>query len=79
MRQTMSPDDVAESVVALCTDAARLMSGSVVAADGAGVFAFCGRFITLSAEQALAGGAGVDPSAGAAPSVVRGTMPPASR
>jgi enoyl-[acyl-carrier protein] reductase III len=77
MRQTMSPDDVAESVVALCTDAARLMSGSVVAADGAGVFAFCGRFITLSAEQALAGGAGVDP-AGAAPSVVRRTTPPAS-
>lgn len=79
MRQTMSPDDVAESVVALCTDAARLMSGSVVAADGAGVFAFCGRFITLSAEQALAGGAGVEDTAGAgaAPSVVRGT-PPAS-
>lgn len=78
MRQTMSPDDVAESVVALCTDAARLMSGSVVAADGAGVFAFCGRFITLSAEQALARGAGVDPSTGAAPSVVRRTTPPAS-
>ncbi|HEU5151368.1 MAG TPA: SDR family oxidoreductase [Iamia sp.] len=71
MRTTMSPDDVAESVVALCTDAARLMSGSIVPADGAGVFAFCGRFIGLTAEAAMAGG-GVDPGTGAAPSVVRG-------
>lgn len=70
MRQTMSPDDVAEAVVALCTDAARLMSGSIVAADGAGVFAFCGRFITVTAEQAMSGLDKVDPSSGVAPSVV---------
>jgi enoyl-[acyl-carrier protein] reductase III len=69
MRTTMSPDDVAEAVVALCTDAARLMSGAIVPADGAGVFAFCGRFITLAAEGAMATG-GVD-ATGAAPSVVR--------
>jgi len=69
MRRTMSPDDVAEAVVALCTDAAQLMSGSVVRADGAGVFAFCGRFITLAAEGAMARGE-LDPG-GAAPSVVR--------
>lgn len=69
MRQAMSPDDVAEAVVALCTDAARLMSGSTVRADGAGVFAFCGRFITITAEQAMASLDGVDPTSGAAPSV----------
>ena len=73
MRTTMSPDDVAEAVVALCTDAARLMSGSIVKADGAGVFAFCGRFITLAAEGAMATG-GVD-TTGAAPSVVRSPGP----
>ncbi len=71
MRATMSPDDVAEGVVALCTDAARLMSGSVVRADGAGVFAFCGRYITLSAEAAMAGTEGLADAPGAAPSVVR--------
>jgi enoyl-[acyl-carrier protein] reductase III len=70
MRRTMSPDDVAEAVVALCTDAAQLMSGSIVRADGAGVFAFCGRFITLAAEGAAARGE-LDPAGGAAPSVVR--------
>ena len=71
MRATMSPDDVAESVVALCTDAARLMSGSVVRADGAGVFAFCGRYITLAAEAAMAGDGALADDAAAAPSVVR--------
>lgn len=71
MRATMSPDDVAEAVVALCTDAARLMSGSVVRADGAGVFAFCGRYITLSAEAAMAGTDGLADAAGDAPSVLR--------
>ncbi|NLV56662.1 MAG: SDR family oxidoreductase [Acidimicrobiales bacterium] len=69
MRSTMSPDDVAETVALLCTDAARLTSGSIVRADGAGVFAFCGRFIQLAAEQAMAAGA-VDPGDGDAPSVV---------
>lgn len=75
MRATMTPDDVAESVVALCTDAARLMSGSVVRADGAGVFAFCGRYITLSAEAAMAGTEGLADAADAAPSVIRTPRP----
>lgn len=75
MRATMSPDDVAEAVVALCTDAARLMSGSVVRADGAGVFAFCGRYITLSAEAAMVGSEGLADAAGAAPSVIRNDRP----
>lgn len=69
LRTTMSPDDVAETVALLCTDAARLASGSIVRADGAGVFAFCGRFIHLAAEQAMTAGS-VDPADGAAPSVV---------
>lgn len=75
MRATMSPDDVAEAVVALCTDAARLMSGSVVRADGAGVFAFCGRYITLSAEAAMASSEGLADAADAAPSVIRSERP----
>lgn len=69
LRRAMTPDDVAETVALLCTDAARLVNGSIVPADGAGIFAFCGRFITLAAEQAMAG-ATVDPTADA-PSVVR--------
>ncbi len=68
LRKAMTPDDVAETVALLCTDAARLVNGSIVPADGGGVFAFCGRFIGLAAEQAMAGGID-DP--GAAPSVVR--------
>jgi len=75
LRKAMTPDDVAETVALLCTDAARLVSGSIVPADGAGVFAFCGRFITLAAEAAMR--SGVD-GAGAAPSVVgTGERPPA--
>ncbi|QXC63286.1 SDR family oxidoreductase [Aquihabitans sp. G128] len=53
MRQTMSPDDVAESVALLCGDAAKLMNGGIVRADGGGVFSFCGRYINLGVEAAL--------------------------
>lgn len=53
LRQTMSPDDVAEAVALLCGDAARLMNGGIVRADGAGVFSFCGRYINLGVEAAL--------------------------
>lgn len=53
MRQTMSPDDVAESVALLCGDSARLMNGNIVRADGGGVFSFCGRFLNLGVEQAM--------------------------
>lgn len=53
MRKTMSADDVAEAVAMLCGDAAKLMNGSIVRADGAGVFSFCGRYINLGVEAAL--------------------------
>lgn len=53
MRQTMSADDVAEAVVMLCGDAAKLMNGNIVRADGGGVFSFCGRNINLGVEAAL--------------------------
>lgn len=53
LRRTMGPDDVAESVALLCGDAARLLNGGIVRADGAGVFSFCGRFINLGVEAAL--------------------------
>lgn len=53
LRQTMSPDDVAQAVAMLCGDAAKLMNGSIVRADGAGVFSFCGRYINLGVDQAL--------------------------
>lgn len=68
LRRTMSPTDVAAAVAMLCGDDALLANGSVVRADGGGVFAFCGRFLGIAAEQALAGLAeGAD--RGAAPSV----------
>jgi len=80
LRRSMTPDDVAETVVLLCGDAARLVSGSTVPADGGGVFSFCGRNLDLAVEAALAAlpadGSGPDLS-GAAPSVeaARTTQP----
>ncbi len=79
MRQTMTPDDVAQAVALLCTDAARLMNGSIVRADGAGVFSFCGRNINLGVEAALAAlPADADRTAlaGAAPSVTTDRLSP---
>lgn len=79
MRQTMTPDDVAQAVALLCTDAARLMNGSIVRADGAGVFSFCGRNINLGVEAALAAlGDDADQAAfaGAAPSVTTDRLAP---
>lgn len=81
MRRSMTPDDVAEAVVLLCTDAARLVNGSTVPADGGGVFSFCGRNLDLAVNAALAA-ATVDGSSasyeGEAPSVsaARSTPPP---
>jgi len=72
LRRSMTPDDVAETVVLLCGDGAKLVSGSTVPADGGGVFSFCGRNLDLAVEAALAAlpadGSGPDLS-GAAPSV----------
>ncbi len=53
MRQTMSPDDVAQAVALLCGDGAALMNGSIVRADGGGVFSFCGRYLNLGVEHVL--------------------------
>jgi hypothetical protein len=70
MRQTMSPDDVAEAVALLCGDSARLMNGNIVRADGGGVFSFCGRFLNLGVERAMSSlPADGTTFAGAAPSV----------
>ena len=54
LRTAATPDDLAEVVAWLCSDAARFVSGTTVEADGAGVFAFCGRYATLGARLALA-------------------------
>lgn len=54
LRAAATPDDVAEVVALLCSDAATYLSGSTVQADGAGVFAFCGRYATVGGELALA-------------------------
>ncbi len=78
MRRTMSPDDVARAVVLLCGDAAALMNGNIVRADGGGVFSFCGRNINLAVEQALSSIPADDTTfAGAAPSVSASTPRPA--
>jgi len=47
LRRTATPDDIAEAVALLCTDAAMWFGGNTVVADGAGGFAFCGRYSML--------------------------------
>ena len=54
LRTAATPDDIAEMVAWLCTDAARFLTGTTVEADGAGVFAFCGRYSTVGARLAIA-------------------------
>lgn len=54
MRKTTSPAEVAEAVALCCTDAAVLLNGNTIVADGAGVFAFCGRYAKLGAQLAAA-------------------------
>lgn len=48
MRRTCSPDDMAEAVTLLCTDAAAWFGGNTIVADGAGGFAFCGRYSMMA-------------------------------
>ncbi len=83
MRRSMTPDDVAEAVVLLCTDAARLVNGSTVPADGGGVFSFCGRNLDLAVNVALAAATDSGQAAtyeGDAPSVSAArTAPPPER
>ena len=54
LRSAATPDDIAEVVALLCSDAATYLSGTTVDADGAGVFAFCGRYATVGAKLAFA-------------------------
>ncbi|MFT3855314.1 MAG: SDR family oxidoreductase [Ilumatobacteraceae bacterium] len=66
---TATPDDVAAAVVLVCTDAARLLNGSTIMADGAGVFAYCSRATAYASEHLVASGqVSADTTA---PSVVR--------
>ena len=67
MRTTATPDDVAAVIELLCSDAASLMNGTTVDADGDGVFAFCGRYAMVGA--ALAAKTGGPADASDAPSV----------
>lgn len=48
LRQTCSPDEMAEAVALVCTDAARWFGGNTIVADGAGGFAFCGRYSMMA-------------------------------
>ena len=43
-----TPEHVAEAVALLCTDAVALVNGNTVVADGASVFAFCGRYTKVA-------------------------------
>ena len=71
LRTAAGPDDIADPVVLLCSDAARWLNGAVVDADGGGVFAMTGRWMAESAENALArAGRSGEPGA-AGPSVER--------
>ena len=68
MRMAVSPELGAETISLLCRPEARFLNGSTVAADGAGVFAFCGRYSTMGAKAILAEGAvAADASAPAVP------------
>lgn len=53
LRAAAGPEDIADPVVLLCSDAARWLNGSVVDADGGSVFAMCGRWMAESAENAM--------------------------
>ncbi len=54
MRLAATPEQVAQAVVMLCTDAAALVNGNTIVADGAGVFAFCGRYSKVASQLAAA-------------------------
>jgi enoyl-[acyl-carrier protein] reductase III len=69
LREAPTPDDVAEVVAMVCGASARYLSGSVVEADGAGVFAFCGRYSTVGAQLAMSRIKDLGAEPGEAPSV----------
>jgi enoyl-[acyl-carrier protein] reductase III len=70
MRRAVTPAEAADVVALLCTEAARLLSGTTVEADGAGVFAFCGRYATVGARLAMADADGItEADLAAAPAV----------
>jgi NAD(P)-dependent dehydrogenase (short-subunit alcohol dehydrogenase family) len=53
LRAPATPDDIAEVVALLCTDAARWLSGNTVMADGAASFSGRGQVIGLVAQMPL--------------------------
>lgn len=53
MHVAATPEQVAEAVVLLCTDAAALVNGNTIVADGAGVFAFCARYTKVAEQLAI--------------------------
>lgn len=70
LREAATPDDIAEVVALLCTDAARWLSGNTVMADGAASFASRGNLIGLAAQlpfEQQRGLAGLDPVEGDGP------------
>lgn len=67
MKTAVSAAEAAEAIGLLCRPEARWLNGSIVESDGAGVFAFAGRYSVLGAKLALAGGGLADDAA--APSV----------
>ncbi|MGB2756927.1 MAG: SDR family oxidoreductase [Acidimicrobiia bacterium] len=67
MKQAVTPAQAAEAIALLCRPEAQWLNGSIVESDGAGVFAFAGRYSVMGAKAALAGGAVAEHAA--APSV----------
>ncbi len=56
MRTAVVPAEAAAALSLLCRPEAKWLNGSTVETDGAGVFAFCGRYATMGAKVALSGG-----------------------
>jgi enoyl-[acyl-carrier protein] reductase III len=78
LRQADSPEDIAEVVALLCTDAARWMSGNTVMADGAASFSGRGTVIGLAAQlpyEQQRQLAGLDPATDAGPASSAPSVP----
>ncbi len=67
LRRAASPDDIADVVAMMCTPAATWCSGNMITADGAGIFAFCGRYTAATAKDLLRSGGLADNEAPSVP------------
>ena len=56
MKTAVTATQAAEAIGLLCRPEARWLNGSIVESDGAGVFAFAGRYSVMGAKVALSGG-----------------------